>query len=165
MASGAAPSYGGRARSVELHPLRRASAIGTAPCACTWGGAVGRKMERRWLGEGLDLHGEKGPCAGCVGRMRGGRLVSMGDVGARWRGDGAEVSLAGEWRLADDPRHGHGAVLGHGEKLGRPAGSERYGEARLHHWSRGEKEVCHGREGAGDRLLWGGVPSTMARRS
>jgi hypothetical protein len=43
------PSQGGQARGVGLHPLSRASAIGTAPCASTRGGAAGRKMNRRWL--------------------------------------------------------------------------------------------------------------------
>jgi hypothetical protein len=39
-----APWLGRRASS-----LSRASALGTAPCASTRGGAAGRKMNRRWL--------------------------------------------------------------------------------------------------------------------
>jgi hypothetical protein len=35
--------------------------------------------------------------------------------------------LAGEWRLADDPRRSHGAVLGHGKGDGRG----RYGQSAL----------------------------------
>jgi hypothetical protein len=33
----------------------------------------------------------------------------------------AEGLLAGEWRLADDPRRSHGVVLGHGKGDGRGA--------------------------------------------
>jgi hypothetical protein len=35
------------------------------------------------------------------------------------RGSRAEGSLVGERRLADDPRWGHGAMLGHGREDGR----------------------------------------------